>query len=352
MNQQWQPEGSSGDDALAAVRADSASDLQDLRAADPADFGTDEFTLRRIRSRVMAEAGITASPVIPAQSLAASQPSRVTASLSRLRQGGDSSRRALLAVAAVAVAVMVGVITRPDTAQNNDDVAAAGPVVQSQLKSAETVQDEHQSLESSLSAAADAPMASSDDLSSAVSSEELRGKMAVRDSCFGDSLAEAVPCGYAMVDYGTKQASEPAPVSDEWPGAFAPLSMTVSVDKPVQTRTYVEKSRFVAEYDTSVRVSNSHDVDAEFGGPVVVEQELLVEGTWFGCDVLEADSGPWVTSLSGSQASLNRLRAGETATRTVSTRCTLDSQTNPAADVFPRTLVDVVADGALLFRVP
>ena len=352
MNQQGQPGDGVGPDAFEALRAESAADLRELRAADPMSAGADELTLRRIRGRVMSEVGITSSPVIPAPSNRASVTGQFSASLSRLRQGGASSRRALLAVAAVAAAVMVGVITRPATVQNNDDVAASGPIVQSQLKAAEDSQDQ-QPLDESLSAAADEPRTSSDSASSVISSDEQRiSKLAVRESCFGDGSADALQCGYPMVDYGTKQASEPGPAQDEWVGALAQVPMTVSVDKPSRSKSFVEDERFVAEYDTTVRISNSHDVDADFGGPVVIEQELLMDGTWFGCQIVDAGSSQWLTSLSGSQPSLTSLRAGETATRSIAARCTFDSPDNPGTDVFPRTLVNLVADGALLFRIP
>ncbi|NBO46810.1 MAG: hypothetical protein EBU85_07390, partial [Actinobacteria bacterium] len=120
----------------------------------------------------------------------------------------------------------------------------------------------------------------------------------------------------------------------------------------IQLRAYVENERFVAEYDTTVHISNSEGLDAAFGGPVVIEQELLVDGAWFACEILDARGEQWLTSLSGSVSDLTRLHAGETATRSVAARCTWDSQSTPMSEVFPRTLVDMVADGALLFRMP
>ena len=336
---------------LDALQVQMLTDLHELRAANPVTSGADEVTLRRIRARVMSEAGITTSLVIPAPSGLRVRSGRVLAPLSRLRQGGTSSKRPLLAIAAVAAAVMVGVITRPVTVSNKDDVAAAGPLVQSQLNAPDTSQDLNLR-EQPNSATSDEPRVSDGDSAVVASSDAARSKMAVRDSCFGDGSADALQCGYQMVNYDSKQSSEPRTAQDEWVGAFAPLSMTVSVEKPIQLRAYVENERFVAEYDTTVHISNSEGLDAAFGGPVVIEQELLVDGAWFACEILDARGEQWLTSLSGSVSDLTRLHAGETATRSVAARCTWDSQSTPMSEVFPRTLVDMVADGALLFRMP
>lgn len=356
-NPEQAPRHNPGGDAVAAVRADESADLQSLRAANPestAGVSLDELTLRRMRTRVMAEAGITTSPVIPAQTHGSVERGLFANSFTRLRHVTATPTRALVAVAASAAMVMTGVVVWPSTTPDPAGLSANG-TVDSQMNSADAeraTQDDVAGMDQAQLSQAQAP---ADELPQDldVATDRLRAKkMAVRDSCFGDAAADALQCGYPMVDYGTKLdtwQSMPA-IEAEPNAADVYLPMTVAVDKPRQRSASVEKSRLVVQFDTSIRISNPHDSDATFGSPVLITQELLVDGAWFACDIVDADTGSWLGSVSGSHAELTSLRAGETATRTVATRCTLDSDINPYGMLTPRTLVSVADHGALLFR--
>lgn len=357
MNQeQWGPEHSDGPE-MRALRA--ANPMPSQAAGTPASqvpgdsaepggiATTDDLVLRRIRARVMAELGMAASPAIPGQD------TRIGAHgggvLARARAWAATPSRVLLATAACAAAVMTAVIVWPNHTPSDSDLTAGG-VTRATLKSAVEPGQRQDAASSALQSSMPAEIQAAPDaawLSQEPANDRVASKLAVRESCFGDAAADAMQCGYPVFDYDTKQSLDA--LDSEEVGADVNPPLTVAVEAPRQTATYAERSTVVGEFETTVRVSNGTTSDVSLVGQVDLAQELLVDGASYACEATSPDT-PWTSSASGTHPVLTTLRAGETASRSLTVKCAADVDATVLSGVTPRTLVDFAGQVAVLFR--